>query len=129
MISHVGDINNDGIDDFAVSSPWFGVPVIGMVFVIYGSSEPFPALIEVDTLNGTNGFRIFGITGGDYTGYSISHAGDVNGDGNDDMMFSALFANIGDLNNLGKIFVIYGRNSNFQSNFFKPITLDFRVLH
>ena len=102
VISYVGDINNDGVDDFAVSSPLFGSPVVGMVYVIYGSNTGFPSLINVETLNGLNGFKMQGVGAGDFTGFSISHAGDINDDGIDDMVFSAALANIGNVLNAGK---------------------------
>jgi hypothetical protein len=40
-------------------------------------------------LNGTNGFRLDGIDANDQSGYSVSGAGDVNGDGFDDVIIGA----------------------------------------
>ena len=37
--------------------------------------------INLSNLNGTNGFQINGIDADDYSGTSVSSAGDVNGDG------------------------------------------------
>lgn len=42
--------------------------------------------INVSNLDGSNGFRLEGEAAGDYSGVSISHAGDVNGDGFDDVI-------------------------------------------
>jgi hypothetical protein len=41
------------------------------------------------TLNGSNGFAINGIAANDFSGWSVSSAGDVNGDGFDDLIIGA----------------------------------------
>ena len=54
----------------------------------------FPASLDLSTLNGADGFAINGFlsnvfTGGDISGTSVSNAGDVNGDGIDDVIIGA----------------------------------------
>ena len=47
---------------------------------------------EIDTLtdiNGTNGFKLLGENSGDWSGYSVSFAGDVNSDGIQDFIIGA----------------------------------------
>lgn len=39
------------------------------------------SILDLSSLDGSNGFKINGIDGGDYNGYSVSSPGDVNGDG------------------------------------------------
>jgi len=51
--------------------------------------------------HGRGGFGIDGIDAGDLTGYSVSSAGDVNGDGLDDLVIGAPAGN--------KAFVVFGR--------------------
>jgi len=46
----------------------------------------FGANLNLSTLNGSNGFKINGIDAGDNSGESVSNAGDVNGDGFDDII-------------------------------------------
>ena len=41
------------------------------------------------SLDGTNGFTLTGIDAGDQSGFSVSSAGDVNGDGYDDLIIGA----------------------------------------
>ena len=48
---------------------------------MFGSSSGFSADFDLSTLNGTNGFQLNCITRGEYSGTSVSTAGDVNGDG------------------------------------------------
>ena len=50
--------------------------------------------LDLSDLNGTNGFTINGIDAGDYSGYSVSSAGDVNGDGIDDIIIGADYATL-----------------------------------
>ncbi|AEI88944.1 MAG: VCBS repeat-containing protein [Candidatus Midichloria mitochondrii] len=52
--------------------------------------DSFPSLLEVFSLNGTNGFAINGIKSGYYTGYSVASAGDINDNGIDDIVIKAV---------------------------------------
>ena len=48
-----------------------------------------PPSIELSDLDGTNGFQISGEAVGDQSGFSVASAGDVNGDGFDDLIIGA----------------------------------------
>jgi hypothetical protein len=50
----------------------------------------FGPTFNLSTLNGSNGFAINGIAADDYSGLSVSSAGDVNGDGFDDLIIGAV---------------------------------------
>ena len=65
-------------------------------------------LIPLSSLDGTNGFTLNGIDGGDYSGSSVSSAGDVNGDGYDDLIIGAWKADPGGDSYAGETYVIYG---------------------
>jgi len=43
-------------------------------------AHALPAVVELSNLNGANGFALNGIGAVDFSGYSVSSAGDVNGD-------------------------------------------------
>ena len=60
--------------------------------LLLAATNPLP----LDSLDGTNGFRLDGVNSGDEAGRSVSSAGDVNGDGFDDVLIGPLGANGGD---------------------------------
>ena len=49
----------------------------------------FPAILQLADLNGQNGFKLDGENNGDYSGDSVSAAGDINGDGYADLLIGA----------------------------------------
>ena len=51
-----------------------------------GTATGFAAAIDLAMLDGTNGFRLDGVDANDCSGRSVSSAGDVNGDGFDDLL-------------------------------------------
>ena len=92
-VSGVGDINNDGINDFIIGAPGANF-FAGASYVVFGGvAIGSSGSIALSSLNGTNGFVLNGIIGGfgsgDASGTSVSGAGDVNGDGVSDLIIGA----------------------------------------
>ena len=72
-----------------------------------------PAVISLADINGTNGFRLNGIDAYDYSGGSVSSAGDVNGDGFDDILIGAKSTSPGGKLAAGQSYVVFGKAGGF----------------
>lgn len=111
IVSGLGDINNDGFDDFAVGSqvadPASGADA-GQTFVFFGGPTA-PPVVSVGGLNGTNGFRVDGLAAGDQSARSLSAAGDLNNDGVDDFLISAFTTDPNGVTNAGSVYVVFGQ--------------------
>ncbi|MCI5045512.1 MAG: Ig-like domain-containing protein [Aquisalinus sp.] len=113
-ISSAGDVNDDGIDDLIIGSSVVdvnGIERAGQAYVVFGTTDGFDSTFELSSLNGTNGFAINGDTFDARAGAQVSAAGDVNGDGVDDLLVSAVFASPNGVTNAGEAYVIYGSSS------------------
>jgi hypothetical protein len=95
-----GDVNGDGFDDVIAGAPYYdgGHPDEGAAFVFYGSANGLPA--EPDwTAHGGRAGALFGL--------AVATAGDVNGDGFDDIVIGAPFYD-GGQEDEGRAHVYYG---------------------
>jgi len=115
-VSAAGDINGDGIDDLVIGAPYADSNGTdsGATYVIFGNTLGLPNPLNLSSLNGTNGFKINGVNAGDYSGFSVSAAGDINGDGIDDLIIGAPYADPNG-NYSGASYVVFGRTSAFTS--------------
>ena len=66
-----------------------GAAVMLSISPMVQSNGPFGPVVELSGLSGSNGFVINGVDAYDSFGYSVSGAGDINGDGVDDLIIGA----------------------------------------
>lgn len=108
-VSGAGDVNGDGFADIIVGAYWAdrnGDFHIGESYVVFGKADG--TAVELSAVaSGTGGFVLRGVDGGDYSGWSVSGAGDVNGDGLADLIVGAWGAD----GRTGKTYVIFGKTS------------------
>ena len=72
---------------------------------------PLAALFPAGGGDGSRGFVLAGVDAGDYSGFSVSAAGDINGDGIDDLIIGAYHADPGEDSNAGESYVVFGRSA------------------
>ncbi len=119
-VSKAGDINADGISDLLIGVPFDssnGNLLSGKVYIIFGKNNVYPNLFELSSINGLNGIQINGENQDDHLGYSVSLAGDVNGDSIDDIILGAPFAQANNSVQAGAAYVIFGSNKRLPNPF------------
>ncbi len=108
-VDFIGDINHDGLDDICLGTEYAqpgGLLRGGTAYIIFGSAASFPATFDLNTLDGTNGFKVVGIVEDERRGKSASGLGDVNGDGIDDLILGT---------QKNQTMVIYGTSGTFPA--------------
>ncbi|RNC82990.1 MAG: T9SS C-terminal target domain-containing protein [Balneola sp.] len=108
-----GDINGDGISDLIIGAAYADENITirnsGRTYIVFGQSTTFGSSFELSSVDGSNGFRLNGIDTNDRSGYAVA-SGDVNGDGIDDVITSAHFADPNDFSS-GETYVVFGQSS------------------
>jgi hypothetical protein len=118
-VSSAGDVNSDGFDDLIVGARFAdpnGKSSAGESYVVFGTNQGFASSLDLSSLDGSNGFVINGIDASDFSGDSVSSAGDVNGDGFDDLIIGASGADPNGNSNAGESYVVFGSDQGFASS-------------
>ncbi|MCA9113418.1 MAG: FG-GAP repeat protein, partial [Planctomycetaceae bacterium] len=121
-VSSAGDVNGDGFDDLIIAADHGGANHNGESYVVLGKPNSFASSLDLSSLNGSNGFRINGLDPSAEPGVAVSAAGDVNGDGFDDIIIGASAADPGGFEQPGESYVIFGKASGYAA-VFDPGTL------
>jgi len=129
-VSAAGDFNGDGFGDLIVGA-FRADPngsSSGSSYVVFGKATPFAAALALSSLNGTNGFRLDGAAVGDYSGRSVSAAGDINGDGLGDLIVGAFGADPNGNSASGSSYVVFGRAAGAPVLGISPASLTFGTI-
>ena len=119
-----GDVDGDGFDDLFVSAQGESTngTNTGAAYLVTGPVTAGSAGIESVTQT-----RFVGAAAGDLIA-DLAPAGDVDGDGNDDLLISAQFLDAGGTTNGGGAYLIYGPTSSGDYDLASPLAADARFL-
>lgn len=116
-VSSAGDVDGDGIDDILVAAMEAdpdGRIRAGQTYLIYGRGGTAVLLGDIDLADADATFD--GIDAKDYSGTSVSSAGDFNGDGLTDILIGASHGDPNDKLGSGEIYLIYGQLASADAN-------------
>jgi hypothetical protein len=110
-VAIVGDVNGDGYDDVLIGAPneGDGGSKAGQTYLFFGNMSGWS--IDMDASKADASF--WGENADDCSGISVAGAGDVNGDGYDDILIGAYLNDDGG-SNAGQTYLIFGRISGWS---------------
>ncbi|MFQ5414621.1 MAG: hypothetical protein ACE5E6_09210 [Phycisphaerae bacterium] len=112
-VAGVGDVNNDGYDDFVVAAKdaeFDPGTKTGLSYLILGKASGWSTNVSLSTADASYG----GEKAGDKSGGSVAGAGDVNGDGYADFLIGAEKQDTNG-KDAGKVYLILGKASGWAT--------------
>lgn len=101
-----GDFNGDGVDDMILGSY-----ILNRCYVVFGRTGNTESSVDMATFvsSESTGIIFLSDTSGASFGEFVDYAGDVNGDGYDDIVISAYLAPYSGRTSAGRVYIIFGR--------------------
>ena len=114
MVANVGDVNGDGIDDFAMSAVWNddGGNHAGKVYLFFGRASGWS--MDVNASNANASFIAENAGDAGDNGHALCGA-DINADGYHDIIIG-MPMNDDAGTNRGQVYIIFGKSSGWQKN-------------
>jgi hypothetical protein len=107
-VSNVGDVNGDGFEDIIIDDFWnnTGGSESGRVFLFFGKATGWQLNTDLSTADAS----WYGSCRGERLGGSMSAAGDVNGDGFDDIIIGHEW-----IGGKGQAYLIFGKSTGWAA--------------
>lgn len=114
--SFIGDINNDGLDDIALGADYSNSASLsrcGKVYVILGDDREWAG----ESIISEADFEVSGTYSLEYFGKTLTYAGDLDGDGIDDLVLGSPWSMLDENNRYaGKACIFFGKEDSWNSN-------------
>ena len=107
-VDDAGDVNGDGLADIVIGARAedTGASGAGAAYLVQGPVSGSLSLADADA-------KRTGESSADTAGYAVGGAGDVDGDGHDDLLISAVYENV-DTDSAGAVYLVLGPLSGVE---------------